>query len=357
MKASKIIHRNETRIRVDFPYNAEMVLKLRQIPDARWSKTMGAWHVPYTKEAFGQLKELFPDLEIEAETDRIQKDYITVALPEIKDSAIDADKSEKTVLQKAVKLSDKLNPQVEITVTHQHLYVKLPRNETDIQFLRSFKYAKWDNANYQWVIPNYNRNLSLLQSFFAGRRLQVNEKVSLRVTGESEQPIVDKEQFLAVNVHNRTLKLYYGYNKAMIDAIKRLAFCKWNGTDNCWTLPYSEPSLEYIREFAVANGLEWIYREEKKQKVLPGNRSVAMTRANPETYLAKLRELRYSTNTIDTYTYMFRDFINYYADKELEDITEEEIVLYLQYLVTERKVSTSFQNQAINAIHPVGFLK
>jgi integrase/recombinase XerD len=47
MKASKIIHRNETRIRVDFPYDAAITQKLREIPDARWSKTMGAWHVPY----------------------------------------------------------------------------------------------------------------------------------------------------------------------------------------------------------------------------------------------------------------------------------------------------------------------
>ena len=127
MKAMKIIHRNETRIRVNFPYDAELVSKLKQIPDARWSKTLNAWHIPYTKEAFGQLKALFPNLEIEADADRIQKDNITVASPEINDSVIDADKSKKTVLQKAVKLSDKLNPEVEITVTHQHLYVKLPR--------------------------------------------------------------------------------------------------------------------------------------------------------------------------------------------------------------------------------------
>lgn len=127
MKASKITHRSVARIRVDFPYNQEMVSLLRQIADARWSKTLGAWHIPYTKEAFGQLKALFPNLEIEADADRIQKDNITVASPQIKDSAIDADKSKKTVLQKAVKLSDKLNPEVEITVTHQHLYVKLPR--------------------------------------------------------------------------------------------------------------------------------------------------------------------------------------------------------------------------------------
>ena len=79
MKASKITHRSVARIRVDFPYNQEMVSLLRQIADARWSKTLGAWHIPYTKEAFGQLKALFPNLEIEADADRIHKDNITVA--------------------------------------------------------------------------------------------------------------------------------------------------------------------------------------------------------------------------------------------------------------------------------------
>ena len=64
MKASKIVHRSEIRIRVDFGYNAELVSKLRQIADARWSKTMGAWHIPYTSEAFGQLKELFPEVDV-----------------------------------------------------------------------------------------------------------------------------------------------------------------------------------------------------------------------------------------------------------------------------------------------------
>ena len=368
MKASKTEHKSETRIRIDFAYNAETVSKLKLIPDIRWSRTMGAWHIPYTKEAFGQLKSLFPDVEIMTKERHVsiesvikinKKKEITskeplneqlVASQDIEESTEELDTSTKLVLQNSRKGIEKSKVEVEITVTPMHLFVKLPKRETDIQFLKSFRYAKWDIANYQWVVPNYNRNLSLLQSFFAGRRLQVNERISLRIVGESDQPIVDKGQFLAVNVHNRTLKLYFGYNVALIDAIKRLALCKWNGTDNCWTLPYSEPSVKYIREFVVTNGLEWIYREEKKQKVLPGNRSEAITRANPESYLSKLRELRYSTNTIDSYTYMFREFINYYADKELENITEEEIVLYLQYLVTERNVSTSYQNQAINAI-------
>jgi len=361
MKASKILHRSEIRIRVDFGYNAELVSKLRQIADARWSKTMGAWHIPYTKEAFGQLKERFPDVEYEAEAKPVlaskeasikinSNENISQIKHIIKKNVDAVDNTEKNVLLKKVNISDKLKSKIEITITPIHLFVKLPKNETDIQFLKSFKYAKWDQANFHWVVPNYKRNLSLLQSYFEQHSLQINEKVPLRVINETEQPIIDKWQLLAVNIHNRVLKLYFIYNQAVIEAIKQLPLCRWNGTENCWTLPYSEPSVKSIREFAVANGLEWIYREEQKQKVLPPNRSQAKLRANPETYLAKLRELRYSTNTIDSYTFMFKEFINYYPDKELGDITEEEIVGYLQYLVTERKISTSYQNQAINAI-------
>ena len=361
MKASKILHRSEIRIRVDFGYNAELMSKLRQIADARWSKTMGAWHIPYTKEAFGQLKERFPDVEYEAEAKPVlaskeasikinSNENISQIKHIIKKNVDAVDNTEKNVLLKKVNVSDKLKSKIEITITPIHLFVKLPKNETDIQFLKSFKYAKWDQANFHWVVPNYKRNLSLLQSYFEQHSLQINEKVPLRVINETEQPIIDKWQLLAVNIHNRVLKLYFIYNQAVIEAIKQLPLCRWNGTENCWTLPYSEPSVKSIREFAVANGLEWIYREEQKQKVLPPNRSQAKLRANPETYLAKLRELRYSTNTIDSYTFMFKEFINYYPDKELGDITEEEIVGYLQYLVTERKISTSYQNQAINAI-------
>ena len=361
MKASKILHRSEIRIRVDFGYNAELVSKLRLIADARWSKTMGAWHIPYTKEAFGQLKERFPDVEYEAKAKPIlaskeastkinSNENISQIKHLIKKNVDAVDNTEKNVLLKKVNISDKLKSKIEITITPIHLFVKLPKNETDIQFLKSFKYAKWDQANFHWVVPNYKRNLSLLQSYFEQHSLQINEKVPLRVINETEQPIIDKWQLLAVNIHNRVLKLYFIYNQAVIEAIKQLPLCRWNGTENCWTLPYSEPSVKSIREFAVANGMEWIYRKEQKQKVLPPNRSQAKLRANPETYLAKLRELRYSTNTIDSYTFMFKEFINYYPDKELGDITEEEIIGYLQYLVTERKISTSYQNQAINAI-------
>src|SRR5690606_14604147 len=54
--------------------------------------------------------------------------------------------------------------------------------------------------------------------------------------------------------------------------------------------------------------------------------------------------------TIRTYKGAFTDFINYYQEKELNDLGESDIKNYLMYLVEERHVSESYQNQVINAI-------
>ena len=63
MKASKISHRNEYRIKVDFPFDRQNVQKIRQIPDAKWSESKNSWHIPYSKPAFEMLRVIFPEVE------------------------------------------------------------------------------------------------------------------------------------------------------------------------------------------------------------------------------------------------------------------------------------------------------
>ena len=46
VKLSKILHREETRIKVDCPYNQEHIALLRQMEGAKWSQTYKAWHLP-----------------------------------------------------------------------------------------------------------------------------------------------------------------------------------------------------------------------------------------------------------------------------------------------------------------------
>jgi site-specific recombinase XerD len=107
-----------------------------------------------------------------------------------------------------------------------------------------------------------------------------------------------------------------------------------------------------LRLLAKRYSLEFIYKEEQKTKVKPRTSWQGMEnfRECPHAYIAKLKELRYSKNTLDTYKHMFEEFINYYRETEIDDITDEMIVDFLRYLVNERNISGSYQNQSINSI-------
>jgi integrase/recombinase XerD len=63
-----------------------------------------------------------------------------------------------------------------------------------------------------------------------------------------------------------------------------------------------------------------------------------------------LKRRRYSENTIRTYKHYFSGFINHFTGLELNELGEDHIRKYQDYLVNVKKVSISTQNQAINSI-------
>ena len=335
MKASKISHRGEHRIKVDFPYNQEFVSKLKQVSDARWSRTQGAWHIPYTQEAFRELKELFPDVEYEKAIP-IEKTTKNSALKKMPNNSPTA-------------VTNKRPVEVSITITTKRIFVQLPKNETDTQFLTSFRYVHWDKGNRQWIIPNYGKNLELLQSYFRNRAVgiteQRDEKISEPKTIVAEAGIVKIH-----NIQNRILRIYFTYNRGLMEAVKQLSLCRWNSSENCWTVPYNEQNTDKLREIVSNQGMKYVYEVISKTEGTPRLPKHENYVRCPKEYTEKLKELRYSVNTLNVYTDLFEEFINYYPNKTAQDITEEEIIAFLRYLVNERKISTSYQNQSINSI-------
>jgi integrase/recombinase XerD len=64
----------------------------------------------------------------------------------------------------------------------------------------------------------------------------------------------------------------------------------------------------------------------------------------------KLNLRAYSPNTVRTYLQAFKEFMLFYVDEDPQILTEFEIRNYVLYLIEQRKLSRSTQNQAINAI-------
>jgi len=168
MKASKIVHKREERIKIDFPFNQEIVSKIRQIPDARWSKTHGAWHVPFSKDAYNQLIRLFPDIEI-SKLRNVETSSPTISTPKIE------------IVEKVIPLPAKQSftniNEITIELSGKSIVLKMPKNETDIQFIRTFQYVRWDNAHFKWVVPNYGKNLELIKNYFNTRITRIETRI------------------------------------------------------------------------------------------------------------------------------------------------------------------------------------
>jgi site-specific recombinase XerD len=157
---------------------------------------------------------------------------------------------------------------------------------------------------------------------------------------------------LVINHAEKTFKVYFSFNKEMVFELKKIPFAQWNDAGHYWSIPYSEKYLDEIKRIANTFSLQFKYTIEQKPKVKPrpSRYDIDKYRACPAEYISKLKELRYSQNTIDTYKHMFEEFINHYSSTEISEITDEMIVEFLRYLVNERNISGSYQNQSINSI-------
>lgn len=185
MKATKITLQQEPRIRVDFTYDPVKVQQIKTISGARWSNNFKAWHIPYTKEAFNQLKKLFPDVEIEV----IKENHQIEKRPEIAKNPPTLKlvlPSEKTTENKKQHFD---HSAIEITVSAKQISVKMPKNDTDVQFIRSFMYFRWNKSGFCWIIPNYKDNLEKIKTYFGERKviLTDNSASQLNVNSTSAQ--------------------------------------------------------------------------------------------------------------------------------------------------------------------------
>lgn len=337
MRATKINHRGESRIKVDFPYNQEIAALIKQIPDAKWSKTFGAWHIPYRKSEFNRLKILFPEIEYPQKV-IVEKQEETKVISPLPDSQ---------KLSKSIK-------GVSVQVLGRSIIIKLQKNALDTHFILSLRYSRWDAKQFCWIVPNYPGNLDLINDYFKDRinELIIHEEVDPQ-TGTIAQKTIRANELLIIKTNAGRLKLIFGFNKELSYLLKKMPFHSWDSVNKWWTVPFLEKFLNEITATAKAQNLTILFEEEPKTEDKAPRITafdVANYRQCPEEYILKLKELRYSASTIKSYKGLFEEFINYYHKYDIKNIDEKMIIAFMQYLVIERKVSTSYQNQSINSI-------
>jgi len=160
--------------------------------------------------------------------------------------------------------------------------------------------------------------------------------------------------------HKKQIGLQY-YSDQVLDAlIASLPGIKYSEQYNMHFLTNTKKNLNLI--YQKFKGVAWVnlkyfypnkpihegtsnlnlnnYRE---RRYTPGYQAV------PETFLRKLETKNYSANTAKVYISCFENFSNYYNTRPLNELSEEDINDYMQFLVTSNH-SNSYINASINAI-------
>ncbi len=64
IKLDKAIHRGEEVVLIQFPYDNKLGDEARKIKNIRWSKSLKAWHAPYSIAVLNEIKTIFDSISI-----------------------------------------------------------------------------------------------------------------------------------------------------------------------------------------------------------------------------------------------------------------------------------------------------
>ncbi len=350
IRVESMMHNGEKRIRLEVPYQQDYIDKVKQLEGRKWSQSKKCWHVPYSKASFEELKAVFANVEIilpdsappaitnQDPHNADQKVHGKVSNPS-KDSTIHDDR-----------ISSESN-QVKLVITAKKLFVQIKKQEADIRFLRSLHYSRWNAHTYLWEITRNEQNLQLMRHYFADRLTEQELSTPESIIHPKKKQYPPNELTIAVN--EGRLRLLFAYDQKLITFIKKLPYSKYHEQNRWWSVADSPVVRADLERYCQDHDWKLHFSEVKPSSdriAKLSKEEVANYRSCPQVMIDQLKMKRYSNSTIRTYTSMFEEFINHYPQISPEEITEKEIIAFLRYLVEERQVSTSYQNQSINAI-------
>lgn len=160
--------------------------------------------------------------------------------------------------------------------------------------------------------------------------------------------------------NKKYIGLQFNSDKVLNSLVKDLDNLKWSNYYGMFCIPNNKKQIDSI--FKLFKGVAWIntnyFFDKSNSKNLDEDFDVQWFRKRnrplsykicPDSYLDKLELKKYANNTVRTYVSCFERFINFYNDRQIDQLNETDIRDYIKTLI-QNNWSTSYINQSINSI-------
>jgi integrase/recombinase XerD len=153
----------------------------------------------------------------------------------------------------------------------------------------------------------------------------------------------------------------FKYNQLLINTLKKVLNASWSNRQKAWYIDYTieeeQSIITCLRNldfnYEVINCYMPLDKLAAHASVKPINSLLHLTEdklKKIEKFEFWLKSKRYSNNTIKTYVDALTTFLRYFAVKEIEQITNDDIIEFNNNYILKNEYSSSFQNQVVNAV-------
>jgi len=146
----------------------------------------------------------------------------------------------------------------------------------------------------------------------------------------------------------KRVKLIFDYDAHILNILNTVPGIAWSSSMNCWHIPFKKTYVKDL-EFIFSDRAKLVDRSSMQRRTLDGNLGVDHSEALNK-YYRFLCNRRYSEQTIKNYTHRVRSFLLYYDDKQIDNITNEDIQYYNYECLIKRRLSYVVQNQFLTSL-------
>lgn len=152
-------------------------------------------------------------------------------------------------------------------------------------------------------------------------------------------------------LHIQTIGFILGFRQIL----QEVTIADWNDKVKRWVIDYQP---EYIEQLQLIFNIRYDkcsdiipnYFENNTKLPIIKKISSLTTLQEIEKFKMWLRSKRYSENTVKTYSEALKSFLDYFEEKPISEINNDDIILYNNEYILKNNLSSSYQNQVTNAI-------
>jgi integrase/recombinase XerD len=246
----------------------------------------------------------------------------------------------------------------------ERLFLEFEYNTELIALVRQIDGSAWSQTRKAWHIPDtkeaYEQLLlrfpDMKQATVLAQPVLNNIKTEASEAARPGKPLPTGVQIWVIGKH---IQVKLPKNEADIQFLQTFNYVRWNRAEYHWVVPNYGNNLQMLENYFNTRITDLDFRKEPTPKPVPVfDQPIIVTELAPlsaenrlelNRFANWMEHKRYSSSTIETYTQAIAVFMRFIAPKCSAEATNEDMQRYVYQYMIPRRLSYSYQNQAINA--------